>query len=185
MTLTVNNLTPASGSEISIPSGHKLSHQGKVVQTVYVRSDARVTYSALPTGDGTAITQMNLTITPTRADSTIWLRWTMFYEMYHDCMFVVQRNGVLIGYNTSRGNVRFSGILTPKYDNDYSSTPQNDTINWFDQPNTTSAVTYSLAVRSSNSPTNTFALNRTVANAGADSGHEVGVSWGFAREISG
>lgn len=184
MTLTVNNLMPASGSEIAIPSGHRLSHQGRVVQTVYVRSDARPTYSALPSGDGTQITELNLTITPTRADSTIWLRWSLFYEMYHDCMFVVHRNSVLIGYNTSRGNVRFSGILAPKYDNDYSSTPQNDTINWFDRPNSTSSITYQLAVRSSNSPTNTFALNRTVSNAGAE-GHEVGMSWGFAREISG
>lgn len=184
MTLTVNNLTPATGSEISLPAGHKLSHQGKVVQTVYVRSDARPTYSALPSGDGTQITQLNLTITPTRADSTIWLRWTMFYEVNHDTMFLVQRNSTLIGYNLSRGNIRYSGILTPKYDNDYSSTPQNDTVNWFDQPNTTSATTYQICIRSANTGTHTFALNRTVASAAGD-GHEVGVSWGFAREISG
>lgn len=185
MTLTVNNLLPASGSEISIPSGHRLSHQGKVVQTVYVRSDARPTYSALPSGDGTQITQLNLTITPTRTDSTIWLRWSLFYEVNHDCVFLVQRNSTLVGYNTYRGNVRHSGILTPKYDNDYSSTPQNDTVNWFDRPSSTSSITYQIAIRSANTGTHTFALNRTVGSAGADTGHEVGVSWGFAREISG
>lgn len=185
MSLTVNNLLPATSNIIAVPSGHRLSHQGKVVQTVYVRSDVRTTYTALNSGNGTQITQMNLTITPTRADSTIWLRWTMFYEMHHDCGFVVHRDSNLIGYNTSRGNVRFSNILTPHYDNDYASTPQNDTINWFDRPNTTSAVTYQLAVRSSSGTSYTFALNRSVSNAGADSGHEVGVSWGFAREISG
>lgn len=184
MTLTVNNLLPASGSEISVPSGHKLSHQGKVVQTVYVRTDVRTTYTSLGSGDGTAITQLNLTITPTRADSTIWLRWSLFYELDHDNVFLVQRNGTLIGYNTSRGNARFSGILTPKYDADYNSTPQNDTINWFDRPNSTSSITYQLAVRSANGNNYTFALNRTVGNAGAE-GHEVGMSWGFAREISG
>jgi len=184
VTLTVQNLASATGSQIAIPSGHRLQHQGKVIQTVYVRSDARATYTAAPSGDGTQITPLNLTITPTRTDSVIWLRWTIFYEMYHDCMFIVHRNSSLIGYNTYRGNVRYSGILAPHYDNDYNSTPQTSTINWFDRPGTTSATTYQLAVRSSNSPTNTLSLNRTIGNVGTD-GYEVGVSWGFAREISG
>lgn len=184
MTLTVQNLASATGSQIAIPSGHRLQHQGKVIQTVYVRSDTRATYAASNTGNGTQITPVNLTITPTRTDSVIWIRWTMFYEMHHDCGFVVHRDSNLIGYNTYRGNVRYSGILTPHYDNDYSSTPQTSTINWFDRPNTTSAVTYQLAVRSSSGSNYTFALNRSLGSAGQDD-HETGVSWGFAREISG
>lgn len=184
MTLTVSNLNAASGNTITVPTGHVLQHEGKVIQTVYVRTDTRPTYTASPSGDGTAITQLRLTIVPKRADSWIWLRWTVFYEMHHDSVFLVQENGALIGYNTYRGNARWSGILTPLYDNDYSTTPQNSTINWFVRANTTASRYYDLAVRSSSSGTYTFALNRCLNSAGTD-GQEVGVSFGFAREISG
>jgi hypothetical protein len=184
MTVSTNNIWPATGSEITLGSGTRLHHEGKVIQTIYVRSDARPTYTALNSGDGTAITQLNLTITPQRGDSFIWLRWVVHYEMHHDSVFVVQENGTLIGYNTFRGNARFSGILTPIYDNDYGSTPQTSTINWFVRASTTTARTYQLAVRSAGGNNWTFAMNRPVGSSGVD-GHENGVSYGFAREISG
>jgi hypothetical protein len=184
MTLYVGNIGPQTGTDISLAAGQTLQHQGKVIQTVNVRTDTRPTYTALNSGNGTVITQLNLAITPRRADSTIWLRWTVFYEMHHDTGFVVQRNGALIGFNQNRGNVRFSNILTPHYDNDYGSTPQTSTINWFDRPGGTATYTYQLAVRSAGTGTFTFALNRPVGSLGQDD-HEAGVSWGFAREISG
>jgi hypothetical protein len=182
MTLTVSNLNPLSGSEIGLFSGHQLHQDGKVIQTVNVRSDVRTTYTALNTGNGTAITQLRLTIVPRRANSWIWLRWTLFYEMHHDTVFLVHQNGTLIGFNTYRGNVRHSGILTPLYDNDYASTPQNSTINWFVRADSTASRFYDLAVRSSSGTSYTFALNRTIGSTGADNS-EVGVSFGFAREI--
>jgi hypothetical protein len=104
--------------------------------------------------------------------------------MHHDTVFLVQENGTLIGFNTYRGNVRHSGILTPLYDNDYSTTPQSSTINWFVRAATLTSRFYDLAVRSSSSGTYTLALNRSLNSAGTD-GQEVGVSFGFAREISG
>jgi hypothetical protein len=104
--------------------------------------------------------------------------------MHHDTVFLAQENGTLIGFNTYRGNVRHSGILTPLYDNDYSTTPQQSTINWFVRAGSTSSRFYDLAVRSSSTGVYTFALNRCLNGAGTD-GQEVGVSWGFAREISG
>lgn len=184
MSLTVSNIAPQSGTDISLASGHQLQHQGKVVQTVYVRTDTRPTYTASNTGNGTAITQLRLTITPKRADSWIWLRWHVFYEMHHDTVFLAHENGNLIGYNLNRGNARWSGILTPAYDNDYGSTPQQNAINWFVRAGSTASRYYDLAVRSSSGSVFTFALNRTIGSAGQDD-HEVGVSWGFAREISG
>ena len=184
MTLTVTNLIPQSGTSISMASGHRLHHEGKVIQTVYVRSDARNTYTASPSGNGTAITPLRLTITPQRADSWIWVRWTIFYELNHDTVFLVQENGALIGYNTYRGNVRHSGILTPLYDNDYSTTPQSSTINWFVRAGTLNSRYYDPAVRSANTGTHTMGFNRTVSSTGSDN-NEAGVSFGFAREISG
>jgi hypothetical protein len=184
MTLTLNQLGPATGTDISLASGHRLQHEGKVIQTVYTRTDVRTTYTANNTGDGNPITQLRLTITPTRSDSWIWLRWTVFYEMHHDTVFLVQQNGSLIGFNTQRGNARWSGILTPLYDNDYSTTPQNSTINWFVRAGSTASRFYDLAVRSSSGGVYTLALNRCLNSAGTD-GQEVGVSFGFAREIGG
>ena len=184
MTVTVSNIGPQSGSDISLAAGHQLQHEGKVVQNVTVRTDVRTTFSAPNSGIGTAVTQLRLTIIPRRSDSWIWLRWTVFYEMHHDTMFVVHQNGSLIGFNTYRGNVRFSGILTPAYDADYSTTPQQNTINWFVRAGSTASRFYDLAVRSSGGSNHTLALNRSLNSAGTD-GQEVGVSWGIAREISG
>jgi hypothetical protein len=184
MTLTVSTLAPASGTTVSLQSGTQLHHQGKVIQTIFVRSDSRTTFAAPPTGNGVQVTPLNLTITPRRADSVIWLRWTIFYEMHHDTVFLVQQDSSLIGFNTYRGNVRWSGILTPLYDNDYNSTPQNSTINWFAPAGSTAARTYSLCVRSSSGGSYTLALNRTNGLLGQDS-YENGVSYGIAREICG
>lgn len=184
MSLTLTSMAPATGSSIDLTAGTQLQHEGKVIQTVTVRSDARATFSAPNSGNGVPITNLRLTITPNRSDSWIWLRWTLFYEMHHDTVFLVQQDGNLIGFNTYRGNVRHSGILTPLYDNDYGTTPQNSTINWFVRAGSTVSRFYDLAVRSSSAGNYTLALNRPVNSTGADS-NEVGVSFGFAREISG
>jgi hypothetical protein len=156
MSVTLNNLEPQSGNEIVFNAAHQMHHQGKVVQTITTTTHTRTTFSALNSGNGTQITQLNLTITPYRADSTIWLRWTVSYEVHHDTVFLVQRDGTLIGYNTDLGNNRWSGILTPQYDNDYSTTPQVNTINWFDPAGTTAARTYQLCIRSSGATGRTF-----------------------------
>jgi hypothetical protein len=185
MSVTINNLEPQSGTEIVFNAAHQMQHQGKVVQTITVTTHTRPTLTASNSGNGTVISSaLNLTITPYRADSTIWLRWTVAYEIHHDAVFLVQQDGTLIGYNTDLGNNRWSGILTPQYDNDYSSTPQVSTINWFVVAGSTTARTYQLCIRGSGGSSYTFALNSTVGNRGQD-GHEVGVSHGIAREICG
>lgn len=185
MTTTLNNLQPATGSEITFDATKIFAQEGKVIQTVFVTSHLRTTFTAANTGNGTNLTtQLNLTITPRRSDSTIWLRWVIFYEVNHDTVFLVQRDSNLIGFNTDHGNSRWSGIVTPKYDGDYGSTPQTNTINWFDPAGSTAARTYSICIRSSGTGNHTFALNRSVGSTGQDD-HEVGVSHGIAREICG
>lgn len=190
MSLSLSHLAPSTSSVVGITTNHVFAQSGKVIQTIQVRSDTRGTYTAPTSGIGTPITPLNLTITPKRRDSTIWLRWTVHGEAHHETMFVVHRGSTLIGYNRERGDVRFSGILACLYDNDYGSTPSSYTINWFDTPadglettaNLTS-FTYSLAVRSASGSAYTWALNRPVGNAGTD-GNEAGVSFGWAREIA-
>ena len=182
---TVSTPQTATTTSTTLTGHHRLMHQGKVVQTVTVTSSARPTVTAANSGNGTVINSaLNLTITPWRADSTIWLRWTIAYEVSHDTVFLVQQDGTLIGYNTDLGNNRWSGLVTPQYDNDYSTTPQVSTINWFVVAGSTASRTYQLCIRSSGGGQPTFANNRTISSAGTD-GQENGVSHGIAREICG
>jgi hypothetical protein len=191
MTLSLSGLSGLSTTnEIGLTTNHTFAQSGKVIQTVTVRSDVRNTYSAPTSGIGTVITPLNLVITPKRLDSVIWLRWTIHGEAHHETMLVVHRGSTLIGYNRDRGNVRFSGILTFLYDNDYGSTPSSYTVNWFDDLSRSlesgaaaTQFTYSLACRSASGAAYTLALNRPNGNTGAD-GNEVGVSFGWAREIA-
>lgn len=179
--LTTSNLKPVGSGLVDI-GGNVLMTEGQVVQTQYVRTDVRTTYTANNSGNGTEITQLRVGITPRSATSWIWIRYTVHYEMHHDTVFLVWENGGLIGYNTERGNARHSGILTPLYDNDYNSTPQNSTINWFVRANSTAYRYYSLAVRSSSGGVYTFALNRSLGSTGQDD-YETGISYGIVREI--
>ena len=180
--LTTSNINPVAGSGLINLGSNVLMTEGQVVQTQYVRTDVRATYTALNSGNGTEITQLRVSITPRAATSWIWIRYTVHYEMHHDTVFLVQQNSSLIGYNLERGNVRHSGILTPLYDNNYDSTPQNSTINWFVKAGSTASRYYSLAVRSSSGGQFTFALNRSVGALGQND-YENGVSYGIVREI--
>lgn len=181
-TLTTSNINPVSGSGLISLGSNVLMTEGQIVQTQYVRTDVRTTYSAPNTGNGTEITQLRVFITPRSATSWLWIRYVVHYEMHHDTVFLVQENGGLIGYNTERGNIRHSGILTPLYDNDYNSTPQNSTINWFVKAAYTGQRYYSLAVRSSSGGNYTFALNRSLGSTGQND-YETGISYGIVREI--
>lgn len=184
MTLTVSSITPRNGTEVAVDSNTQMELQGATIQTVYVRTDDFSSVSSVGSGDGNEIPGLTLTIAPKRADSWIWLRWTIHYEVHHDTVFTVKQNGSLIGFNRDRGNVRFSGILTPQYDNNYGSTPQSSTINWFTRADNTDSRTYDLCIRSSSNATHTFRLNRAISSFNSDS-YEQGISYGFAREICG
>jgi len=65
-------------------SWQSIAMAGSVVQTVYVRSDNRATYSAANSGNGTTITDLSISITPRYPESWILCRWMI--------------NGRLVGY---------------------------------------------------------------------------------------
>lgn len=181
-TLTTSNINPVAGTGLISLGSNVLMTEGQIVQTQYVRTDVRTTYTALNSGNGTELTQLRVSITPRAATSWIWIRFTIHYEVNQNTVFLVQENSSLIGYNLERGNVRHSGILTPLYDNDYSSTPQNSTINWFVKAGSTASRYYSPAIRSSETSQFTFALNRSVGSTGQND-YETGISYGIVREI--
>lgn len=183
-TITLGSIAPASGVTMSMQTGHRLKQPNSIIQCIQVRTDNRSTYASNNSGNGTPVTDLRINITPTYSDSTIRLRWVTHCEFHQDNMFLVQRNGSLIGYNTQRGNIRYSGITTPPYDNNYDSTPHNMTIEWYDKPGTTAALYYDLAVRGSGASNYTFFLNRTQATATGGDNQEMGISYGYAWEIT-
>ena len=182
-TLTVGSIAPATGNTLAMQSGHVIRQPNVYINHWYIRDDIRTTYAANNSGNGTAITGVRLTITPRYSNSTIRLRWTLHGEGNENIVFLVHKNTSLIGYNTQRGNARFSGITTCLYDQNVDSTPHLTTVDWYDRANTTSAINYDVAVRSSNGTNYTYFHNRTSGSTGT-ANHEIGISFGFAWEIT-
>lgn len=162
---------------------------GTVLQVKTVRTEARNTYSAPNSGDGTTITDLNLTITPNFSNSLLIIQWMLNGELHHDANILIHKNGTLIttaneaGYNATAGNSRWSGFIPSPYDTDVNSTPQNMFIQYFSTAGATSSMTFAPAVRASDATAKTLYLNRAAATAGQD-GQEVSVSTGMIWEIA-
>jgi hypothetical protein len=193
-TLVTANLSAPGGmgGMIQIPPSERLvgasagafQATGLIIQTVVNQSHNRTTYSSPPSGNGTQITDLNLTISPKRAGSIIICEWRIAGELHHDNVWTVLKNGSLTnGYNLNAGNNRWSGYHTQPYDGDTNSTPEPAHILYWDSPGSTASVTYAPACRCSNGSTYTFALNRTTGSSG-QWGHENGVSVGIAWEVA-
>ena len=189
--LITNNIQAATGTTITLQPGSSIAgtkvgaiaQPGMIIQTVWVSTKNRQTYTTPSSGTGQRLYDLDIDIQPTYSNSLIWLQYLMFYEMHHDNVFVIQRNGSIVGYNTNAGNNMWSGVASAIYDTDYSSTATNQYITWFDSPGTTSNTTYSIAVRCSTNTSYTFAFNRTLGSWGQDS-YETGTSLVVAMEIA-
>lgn len=181
--LAVNN------NVITIPSGHNLHYPGSVVQVATIRSDARTTYSSSTSGDGTTVSELNLTITPKFSTSLLVCQWMISGEMHQDNVFLIHRDGALVtttgqtGYNSTVGNSRWSGYTSAFYDQNEDSTPSNWFIQYFATANSTASTTIAPGVRSSSSGNYTLALNRTINNL-TQNAHESMVSTGMIMEIA-
>lgn len=174
------------GGTLTSSSNNTTYSPGTVIQTGYIRTDARTTFSAPTTLDATPVSALNLSITPRFSNSMILCQWIISGEMQADTGFVIFKNGVLAsdGYNLQAGNVQWSSFCVMPYDVDNSSTPHNIKIMYVGFPGGTGLVTYGIAVRSSNpAAAQTFFLNRTVASEGA-AAQENGVSLGIIQEIA-
>lgn len=174
---------------VTVPSGSYVASPGGIIQVIYTRTDARLTYSAPNSGEGTAIGELGLSITPKKANSLLVMRWMLNGEMHQDAMFVIQQDGVLIlqpgyqGVNNVIGNTRWSGIVCGRYDENEDSTPSNWYLCYTVPANSTDGRTYYPAVRSSSGGNYTFWMNRTAASFGQDY-YEATVSTGSIMEIA-
>jgi hypothetical protein len=168
-----------------------LADSGSIIQTVFVRSDFRGSFSSNPSGDGTTIGALGITITPRSTTSRLICQWMINGELHNDNVFLVHRNGSLIttsgeqGFNNQSGNVRWSGIVSSDYDANEDTTPSNWLLMYSQISGSLEQRTYSPAVRSSSGGTYSFQLNRTIS--GADTGSdnvERMVSMGVIHEVA-
>jgi len=167
----------------------KVNYAGAVLQCIMVRYDARPSISAPGAAQGTRLTQLRLTITPTYADSLIVCEWHIHGEAAsHDQGFRVGKNGTVVttagyqGYNNNTGQNNHSFITSDHYDDNDDSTPNCSVLLYYDKPNTTSSVFYEPHVAAADGPARTFRFNRTVSSSGA--GNLVnGVSFGRIWEL--
>ena len=189
--LIVNSLisTTRANNIISVASTSTLKFPGAIVQTKYVRSDNRTTYSSAASGNGTSITDLNLVITPKFDSSIMWITWMINGEIGENNVFLVHQDSALIttsgyaGYNATVGNNRWTGFVSAKYDTDVNSTPQNYNIQYYIPAASTSSRTYAPAIRSANGTAQTFYLNRAVGAVGQDN-YENMISTGVVMEIA-
>jgi hypothetical protein len=168
-----------------------LKSTGSIIQTVYVRSDLLTTISASASGDGTIVSALSASITPTSATNRIICKWIICGEVgaSSDCVWLIHRNGALIttageeGRNSISNN-RWVGFSPTPYDVDFNSTPFSLGIQYSQIAGTTSTITYSPAIRGSGATALTFYLNRTIASTGQDN-YETMVSTCILHEVVG
>jgi hypothetical protein len=203
--LNADSLNPQTSNTITIPTLKNLrgtdtgsiSSPGNVIQCVILRYDAQ---PSLTTGTGAAgveITGMRATITPKFSTSMIYGMFQVHGEGSageHNLMFNVFKNGSVptgtyAGFNTVTGNNVWSGIaMCSPYDSaqNSSSTPFTQAFFYHDFPATTSTLTYSPGVKSTDSTSRTFFVNRCGdASFGlGSSSYEVGISYSIIWEIA-
>jgi hypothetical protein len=179
----------ANDNVITVPSGHTIYAPGSVVQVQTIRTDSRVAFSTITSGNGTTITQLNLAITPRFANSKLIMQWMINGEGQTNQVYTIHRNGSLIttsgetGYNSEAGNVKWSGVMSMDYDNNDSSTMSNFFLQYSCISASTVTQTFAPAVRATGGTNNTFFMNRTVSALGQDD-YENTISNGTIWEVA-
>jgi hypothetical protein len=113
------------------------------------------------------------TITPKKTTSRILVQVRWFGELNPqtsnwNTMFGLKRNGTAVGVNpsTAGGATGISMAALGYYASDANSTPEMMFFDFYDTPNTISALTYQVYANSTETPT--IYTNRTVASGGVN-----------------
>jgi len=161
---------------------------GSVLQVKYAQKTNTDDVALSADTDTIIHTDLQVTITPTSANSIIKLEGQIFGEhdnagnVYNHMVFFYRDTTKLAAPNVGS---RTGGVatMTRTYHTDNSdSTPEYAYYAYFDPPSTTSAITYKLGIRAATAET--FYINRTVTD-GDDAGSERGTSFISATEIAG
>jgi hypothetical protein len=160
---------------------------GSVLQVQYTQFSG-TSLTATTAGTWGVIPDINVNITPSSTNSKIMVQmflgaWEHSVSADHAARFGFYRDSSLLVAPAAGSRLNAVGMgATNYYDNDLLSTPSVAWITYFDEPSSTSQITYKGAVNALNS--GNFALNRTVQDTDA-SGHERTVSSIVVTEIAG
>jgi len=170
--------------------------KGAVLQTVVQQEDGRTSFALngstdvllLASNASDSTSHLSLSITPKSANSKILLSTTIFHEINgvvnYNSLWGFYRDSTKLGASavgSRRGGIAVTSI---GYDlPDTATTPDMASYQYYDSPNTTSAITYAVSVNHSNTG-GTMYINRTVNDTDSSSS-ERGISILIAQEIGG
>ena len=180
-TIKVDAITDTSGNSSPII-------KGAVLQVQYLQIDTTVSSISVSSNTDTVVTQLTVNITPKSSSSIIRLDTHIFHEWANvlaptEAAWFFYRDTTKLA--ASAASNRSSGISMSRigyHDSDAGSTPEIATYSYFDQPSSTSQITYKVGVR--NHYATNFSLNRTI-NDSDNSQAERGMSFISATEIGG
>ena len=188
--IKVDNIQNSSGTQaINIhSSGLIIPSAGGIIQTQYKQFTGTSTTS-LTGGIEAALTDLTVNITPTSTSSKIHIQAHVFYEHgdvsangWNHVFFFYRDNTKLSTPASGSRRVGISMGTRTYYADDDTSTPEIARFDYFDEPNTTSQVTYKVGISARTSET--FYLNRTGADSNTNE-VERGVSFISVTEIAG
>jgi hypothetical protein len=175
------------GTTISNALLHIHTHSiipGMIVQTTFMQTSAQTVTAIATSGDGTIISDLNISITAKTNTGKFYVKWMVHGEIHWDSVFRIYKNNVLVGYNTIQGIQQWSGAAAVAYDNDTISTQSNYIIQWIDEAAKTIGTTYTFSVGLiTNAASRNFTLNRTTSSAGTGA-YEAAMSGAIAYEIA-
>lgn len=190
--LAVNNLQPRTGNTITV-SGGTMYIPGHVVQVVSTYYTTPTSVSVSTSSNYSVYTDIYgivATITPKSVNSKIYVsaRWTgemnPMNGMAWDSSWCVKRNGQLVGLPNQPGSLPL-GFHMPAlsyYSSDNDSTAEHIFFDYWDAPQSTSALTYQMSMCTSTG--GTIYINRCV-NGTTSGGYERGTSSITLMEIAG
>ena len=178
-TIKVDTITDTSGNSIPYM-------KGAVLQVFYTQLTAAADVS-LSAGTATVLTNLTVNITPKSTSSIIKLDSHVFHEwgtVAHatESVWFFFRDTTLL--RAPVAGSRISGISMSRlsHETDVGSTPEIAYYSYFDEPSTTSQITYKVGVQVI--ADSTLAINKSI-NDTDNSNHERGISFISATEIGG
>ena len=196
-TIKVDNIASSGGTQLltAHSSGYMQPKAGGIIQIQYTQVSSFFNSASMGAyATGTDVTPMNVSITPVSTNSKVKIEVSMMGEFNntagpHNVMFWLKRT---VGATTTNlrapadvsNNALGIAPATITYDSNADSTPEHLSFFYFDEPSTTSAVTYQLTMTNGSTSGIKWRLNRN-GNTSGGGDYERGISCISATEIAG
>lgn len=203
--LTVDTIRNSSGDTVLMEDGTRKYFTGQVIQQYWFREGTITRYTAAAqSGTNWSATDTDFgqyfieiparaIITPQFANSLIVCEWNIFGEpSTHDTGFkiaelqesgtpkIIRRTGYE-GFNADAGFAHKNHFISDFYDGDNNSTGRMSNFMYFDKPNTTSEITYTILFGATGNAGNAYTWNRAYNSGGT---YEECVSTWTIKEVA-